>query len=204
MRSKSILVIVALGLAAAPRPAAAATAAGPAWRVAHGEIRVVCPLTVGGSFEAKTAAIGGTLEEATARPPTFDGRLTADLKTLDTGIGLRSEHLREEYLEVGKGAGFDMAVLSDIRLGDVDATTFEGRTDFSGTFMVHGAKQPVHGQAEIRREGAAVRIEATFPVTLAEYGIPKPQYLGIGVRSQVQVKVSLVATPIETVTGGGR
>jgi polyisoprenoid-binding protein YceI len=204
MRSTSILALFALGLAASPKSLAAATAAGPAWRVAHGEIRVECPLTVGGSFEAKTAALGGTLEESAPRPPSFEGSLTADLKTLDTGIDLRSEHLREEYLEVGKGPGYDTAVLSDIRLGNVDATTFQGRTDFSGTFMVHGAKQPVRGQAEIHREGAAVRIEATFPVALADYGIPKPQYLGIGVRNQVQVKVSLVATPVATAAGGGR
>jgi polyisoprenoid-binding protein YceI len=204
MRSSAfMLALCALGPAASSMPLAAATT-GPVWRVAHGEIRVVCPLTVGGSFEAKTAALAGTLEESTPHPATFEGSLTADLSTLDTGIGLRSEHLREEYLEVGKGSGFDAAVLSDIHLGDVDATNFQGRTDFSGTFLVHGTKQTVRGQAEIRRQGPVVRIEATFPVTLADYGIPKPQYLGIGVKDQVQVKVSLVAMPVARAAGGGR
>ena len=46
----------------------------------------------------------------------FDGSLAVDLRTLDTGIGLRNEHLREKYLEVDKGPGFDTATLSEIDL----------------------------------------------------------------------------------------
>jgi hypothetical protein len=57
-------------------------------------------------------------------------------------------------------------------------------------------KKPITGQADIKREGSSVRIEATFPVTIADHAIDKPQYLGVGVKSQVQVKVSLLATPV--------
>jgi hypothetical protein len=202
MRSMAILALFALGSTASPPPLAAA--GGTAWRIARGEVRVVCPLTVGGSFEAKTTSLAGTLEESTPRPPTFEGSLIADLRTLDTGIDLRSEHLRQTYLEVDKGDGFGTAILTDIRLGDVDATTFQGRTGFSGTLRVHGASQAVTGQAEIHKDGGTVRIEASFPVTLASYGIPKPEYLGIGVRPEVQVKVSLVATPVPAAAGGAR
>ena len=94
---------------------------------------------------------------------------------------------------MGKGQSFEHAVLSDIRLGDVDPETFQGRTAFSGTFSLHGTQRAISGQAEVRRQGDSVRVEASFPVTLADYGIPKPQYLGVGVKEEVQVKVSLVA-----------
>ena len=167
----------------------------PAWSVG-GEVRVTCPMTVGGSFEAKTTALSGSVTLAAARPAAFGGELSVDLTTLDTGIDLRNHHLRDNYLEVAKGEGFERATLSDIRLGDVDAGTFQGKTEFTGTFLLHGTKKPVSGQAEITREGSSVRVEATFPVTIADYGIAKPQYLGVGVKSQVQVKVSLVATPV--------
>jgi hypothetical protein len=33
-------------------------------------------------------------------------------------------------------------------------------------------------------------------VTITDYGIAKPQYLGVGVKNQVQVRVSLAATPV--------
>jgi polyisoprenoid-binding protein YceI len=160
-------------------------------------------MTVGGSFEAKTDSLKGTIVLATGRPPALSGDLTVDLRTLDTGIGLRNDHLRGEYLEVGRGADFDAATLTAIRLGDIDPATFQGRTSFRGTFLLHGTRRPVTGQAEIRREGSSVRVEASFPVVLADYGIPKPQYLGVGVKSEVQVKVSLVATPLASLDARG-
>jgi hypothetical protein len=124
-----------------------------------------------------------------------------DLRTLDTGIGLRTQHMREKYLEVGRGAGFDTAVLSELRLGEVDPGTFRGRTTFTGTLLLHGVRKPVAGQVDIKREGAAVSAQASFPVTLSDFGIARPEYLGVGVADVVQVKVALSAQPAPA--GGG-
>jgi hypothetical protein len=121
-----------------------------------------------------------------------------DLASLDTGIGLRNEHMKKNYLEVGRGQGFDHAVLSRIRLGDADPQGIQGKTPFTGTFLLHGTTQPVSGQATIRRDGKDVRVEASFPVSVAAFGIEKPQYLGVGVRDQVTVNVSLTASPVES------
>jgi polyisoprenoid-binding protein YceI len=178
-------------------PAARAVGAESSWRVARGDVRVVCPMTVGGSFEAKTSAIQGTVTAGAPRA-LLDGELSVDLATLDTGIGLRNEHLRNKYLEVGKGQGFDHAVLSGIRLGDADPRGFQGKTPFTGTFLLHGTTKAVSGQATIRREGRNVRVEAVFPVSVSAFGIEEPQYLGVGVRDQVTVNVSLVAEPADT------
>ena len=78
---------------------------------------------------------------------------------------------------------------------------FEGKTAFTGTFLLHGTTKPVTGQATIRREGKNVRVEATFPVTVSAFGIEKPQYLGVGVRDQVTVTVSLLAEPADSPEG---
>ena len=77
------------------------------WRVEQGAVRVICPMTIGGSFEAKTMALSGSVTAGAGDSQAFDGSLAVDLRTLDTGIGLRNEHLRENYLEVDKGPGFD-------------------------------------------------------------------------------------------------
>jgi len=183
--------------------ATALPAEGP-WSVSQADVRVLCPLTVGGSFEARTTSLVGTVVVATSHPASFVGDLAVDLRTLDTGIGMRNDHMREKYLELGKGDGFENAVLSDIHLGEVDAETFQGRTTFTGTLLLHGTKRRVTGPADVRRVGSSVRIEATFPVALADHGIPKPQYLGVGVKGEVQVKVSLVATPGAANGGGSR
>lgn len=198
---------LALGLLAVAGLAAAATLeaqdVGSSWQVARGDVRVVCPMTVGGSFEAKTSALTGTLVLTAARPAAFSGTLAVDLRSLDSGIGLRNEHLRDNYLEVGKGDGYQQAVLSDLRL-EGDAATVQGRTGFSGRLRLHGTTREVKGQADVHRDGGSVRVDASFPVTISDYGIPKPQYLGVGVRNEVQVKVSLVATPAAAAASASR
>src|SRR5512141_1682031 len=92
--------------------AGATIVAGHTWSVAQGDVRVICPMTIGGSFEAKTTALSGSVTASARGSGALDGSLVVDLRTLDTGIGLRNEHLRENYLEVDKGQGFDTAMLS--------------------------------------------------------------------------------------------
>jgi len=176
----------------------------PSWRVVGGEVRILCPMTLGGGFEARTSALLGNLGLAGARPVALGGDLVVDLKTLETGIGLRNAHLRDSYLEVGKGDGFEKAVLSNLQLGDVDPGTFQGHTGFTGDLALHGRKAQVKGEAEIRREGPSFRVSATFSVRISDYGIAKPQYLGVGVRDEVQVKVTLVLNAAPLAEGAAR
>lgn len=172
---------------AAQSPAVAGAQAG-AWRVGIGEIVVTLPLTVGGSFEARTRSLSGQLAVDPAQPSRLTGEVVVDLKTLDTGIGLRNTHMRDNYLEVGRGDGFDRAVLSEIVLKG-EAAAAAGATTFTATLLVHGTRKPVSGQVRIARTGADVRVDASFPVNLPDFGIPEPRYLGVGVKDQVQVKV---------------
>ncbi len=194
-------VLLALAVAAA-LPVAGSAAEMPAYRVVRGEVRVLCPVTVGGSFEAVTTSLSGTLGIAALRPAVLRGDLTVDLSSLDTGIALRNAHLRDKYLEVDKGGDFATAVLSDVRLDKVEASTFKGRTPFTGMLRLHGTRRPVSGRADIRFEGADVRVAASFPVRIDDYGIAPPRYLGVGVKNEVQVKVSLLVTPVPALGGG--
>jgi len=70
------------------------------YKVAGAEITVVCPLTVGGSFEAKTKNVSGEIAPSPEEPGTVGGALRVDLQTLETGIAIRDRHMREKYLEV--------------------------------------------------------------------------------------------------------
>jgi polyisoprenoid-binding protein YceI len=182
---------------------ASALLAQAGWSVSSGEIAVVCPLTVGGSFEAKSPSLSGRLTADPSQPGRLQGELTVDLATLDTGIGLRNTHMRDNYLEVGRGEGYGRAVLKDIVLAG-DAATATGATAFTATLLVHGVERPVRGDARLSRDGDRVRVDASFPVVLAEHEIPKPRYLGVGVRDQVQVKVRFQASANGAGTGSSR
>ncbi|MGE0452328.1 MAG: YceI family protein [Vicinamibacteria bacterium] len=164
-------------------------------------MRVVCPMHPGGAFEARTTALSGTLTPGSGKPVALAGELSLDLATLDTGIDLRDRHLRENYLEVQKSPGFEKAVLSGIRLTDADGEAFRGRTGFMGAMTLHGVKKAIAGTAEIRAEGAGVRVEANFPLALSDFGIAAPMYMGVGVASRILLKVSFSASPA---AGSGR
>jgi polyisoprenoid-binding protein YceI len=92
-----------------------------------------------------------------ARPSGFDGSLAVDLRSIDTGIALRNDHLREKYLEVDKGAGYEQAVLSDVSAAGVNADAPTGKGSFTGSLMLHGVKKTVTGPWRfVRMERAGV------------------------------------------------
>ena len=168
---------------------AAAVVSPGTWRVGQGDVRVICPITIGGSFEAKTTALRGSLISGANGSPMLDGSLAVDLRTLDTGIGLRDTHLRE-YLEVNKGTGFETATLSAISLTGLSPITPEGKGSFTGVLTVHGVAKAVTGAVDVRRADGALHVQASFRLDLSDFGIAKPRYFGIGVTNTVQVKVA--------------
>jgi len=172
----------------------AVVSAGDTLQVKNGEVSVICPLTVGGSFEAKTDVVKGEVTVADPAQP-LNGALHVDLQSLETGIGLRDRHMKNNYLEVEKGAEYAAARLEDIRVEKL-----AGKTTFKGLLTLHGSRKPVTGTAEIKQTANGYRVEATFPLRTAEFGIPEPTYLGVGVKDEIQVRVNFVAARQVTAT----
>ncbi len=185
---------LAFAIAAGAFPGAV-RGADPPWRVEKGEVRVTVPLRPGGAFEARGSGLAGTVTPAGSRPVRLGGELSLDLTGLDTGITLRNQHLREKYLEVARGRGFDHAVLSEIAVNDAAGPEFDGRSAFAGSLLLHGVKRAVSGTAEIRRAAGGARVDASFPITLTDFGIEPPEYLGVGVANKVIVRVQLTVAP---------
>jgi polyisoprenoid-binding protein YceI len=180
---------------------ASATRAQDTYRVTGGKIAVACSLTVGGGFDATTKYLSGELSVTSApgNPVTLQGTLHVDVQTLETGIGLRDRHMRQEYLQVDKGEDFSAATFSDLRIEKL-----EGKTTFSGTLRLHGQSRPVSGTAELQRRDGSIRVQTRFPLRLSEFQIPSPTYLGVGVRDEIQVSVTLAAVPGANQVAGDR
>ena len=160
---------------------------------------VVCPLTVGGSFEAKTKTVSGEVASAPNASGTVGGSIKVDLQTLETGIGLRDRHMRENYLEVNKGPEFSVATIEGIKIDRKD-----GRTSFNGTLLLHGQRKEISGTAELKDQNGHIRVQAQFPLSVSQFAIPKPTYLGVGVKDEIEVKVTMTAEPTPTQTSGRR
>jgi polyisoprenoid-binding protein YceI len=151
-------------------------------------------MTVGGSFDVRTTALNGSVSPSEDGSQALKGSFAVDLRTLDTGISLRNEHLRKTYLEVDKGPGYDQATVSEIELKGVNIDAPPAKGSFAGSLTLHGTKKRVTGSVDVRPADGGLRINAAFPVNLSDYGISEPRYLGIGVKNTVQVQVAFAVT----------
>lgn len=168
---------------------------GGTWRITAGDVRVRCRLTVGGSFNATTSNISGFI----ATPPTGETlsavAVAVELSALDTGINLRNQHLRNRYLAVTRGPGYRQAQLSALQLETpLPQVLTTHHTGFVGTLLFHGIEHGITGTAEIRRMDRRLQVEAKFEVSLNDFDIPPPRYLGVGVRDAVAITVNFIAT----------
>jgi len=160
-----------------------------AFKIVAAEVAVVCPLTIGGDFEAKTNAMSGDVTPAPGGA--VKGTLAVDLMKLETGISLRDRHLRNNYLEVQKGPEFAIAKLVNLKVEKLP-----GKGTLKGLLMLHGQQREVSGVADIQQQGAGYRVEASFPVKISEFQIPEPTYLGVGVKDEITIRVKLNAEPV--------
>jgi polyisoprenoid-binding protein YceI len=165
----------------------ASASADEAYRITGGSVIVVCPLTIGGSFEAKTTALSGSVTPAAGGAIT--GTLAVELVKLETGISLRDRHLRNNYLEVQKGADFLVA-----RFDNIKVERLSGKTTFRGKLTLHGQQRDISGTADLQQDGKSYRVDATFLLSIAEFQIPKPTYIGVGVSDEITVRVNLTAS----------
>jgi hypothetical protein len=186
---KTTTVLVALGLT---MRVAGENAQQPieSYHITEARVAVVCALTVGGGFEARTTTVdGGLTPEDGSR--SFSGAVRVDLATLETGIGLRDQHMRDIYLETRRGESFATARVENIR---IDRT--EGHGAFEAVLILHGERRPISGIVDLqRRLDGTVNVRAHFPVSLGAFQIRPPRYLGVGVQDQVEVRVALVVAP---------
>ena len=118
------------------------------------------------------------------------GTLSFDLGSLDTGIKMRNEHMKQKYLEVGK---YQQAELTFDQLSMPESVQAEqaklDRVPFQGTLSLHGIRKPVTGFADIVRDGQKVALKADFGIKLTDYGIAIPSFAGITVAEDVRILV---------------
>ena len=179
-------LLAAAAMAAVLVPSAAR--ADEALRVTNAEVTVTCPLTIGGSFEAKTTAMSGSVTPDSNGA--VKGTFVVELIKLETGISLRDRHLRNNYLEFQKGADFAVAKFENIKIQKLS-----GKTTFSGTLTLHGQQRDIAGTAELQQDGKSYKVDASFPLKISAFQIPEPTYLGVGVSDDISIHVVMTASP---------
>ncbi len=197
MRPVPLALACGLGAALAAAPAAAET-----FVIVPGAGSVVrfvskAPME---SFEGRTDRVSGRVEVDCAAPgDSATVEVSVELAGLETGIGLRDRHMRENHLETDR---YPRAVFRGATLRGAPAALAAGAEpvacELSGSFELHGVTRPLRVPVRVglrEREGRRELVaEGRFPVALADFGIPRPQFLLLKLGDVQDVSFSLVAT----------
>jgi polyisoprenoid-binding protein YceI len=131
----------------------------------------------------------------------------ADLASMKTGIGLRDEHMRDNFLETGK---YPKATLTVEKLTKVSGKQFIDQkpitVDAQGTLELHGVKKPIalkgvkvtylkeSEATKVKMPGDLLHIEGGFSIKLPDYNIKVPQMIVLKLDENIQTNVDLIAT----------
>jgi len=137
---------------------------------AASDVKVGLKLSPTGSFTAAGSKVNGTAKK---NP---DGSVSADkieipLDSLDTGIAMRTTHMKEKYLEISK---YPNATVTDAKGKDGKGTA---------TLELHGVKKPVSGTYKIEGNELVV----SFPINVSDYNVGKVSYMGVGLRNEATI-----------------
>jgi len=115
-----------------------------------------------------------------------------ELNGLDTGIGMRNRHMREDFLETDKFpfASFK-AHLKDLQ--KISDTLYTATAE--GTFSVHGVDKPLSTTATVTSWPVGLRIQCNFEIKLPDYDIKIPKLLFMKINEVIRLQVNYYLKP---------
>lgn len=135
---------------------------------------------MGETFDGVTSKIDGYVfwkgtEQESGALLGSDLYFEVDLNALDTGIGLRNRHMRENYLETDKFpyAAFKGAVTKMVPQGaDGILVAVEGK------LSLHGRERALAVTGRVTADGERYRLTCAFPLDIRDHAIEVPSLMG--------------------------
>jgi polyisoprenoid-binding protein YceI len=113
-----------------------------------------------------------------------------DLNTLDTGIDLRNNHMKDSYLETEthRFAEFTGELEPEF---DPSIKT-EQQASVTGTFQIHGVEREINVQGTIKPVESGLQLDAGWTVLLEDYNIDKPKVVFYELASEQEINISIL------------
>lgn len=120
-----------------------------------------------------------------------------DLVSMTTGLSLRDKHMRENHLHTEK---FPEAVFTstDFTLTATPSKGSKVLATVKGTLLLHGVTRDVSPEVYVTlSDDNSLSVEARFTIALADYEIPRPEFLvmKLSEEQQIIVKLRAILTP---------
>lgn len=125
----------------------------------------------------------------------ISGVVSFNLDSLDTGINLRNEHMKQKYLETPK---FPKAELTITKMTlppsfwSLDVVSLEN-ISYEASLSLHGVKKTVNGMAQVERQKNTLDVKSDFKLKLKDFEINTPSFKGITVAEDVDVHIAFSA-----------
>ena len=119
--------------------------------------------------------------------------LEVDLASLETGIGLRNRHMRDNYLEVGR---FPYATFSGHIVRTEETTSGDYRVTASGDFTVHGVARPRELTCRVSPVGAGYRVVCGFEVLLTDHDIEIPKVMFLKLANEIRLELDFTVAAV--------
>ncbi|MCI0331184.1 MAG: YceI family protein [candidate division Zixibacteria bacterium] len=158
------------------------------------------------TIEGKTGQIEGAVEVDLADAATAAGQFEVDLSIVKTGIEMRDQHMREQFLHTDS---FPKAVF---KLAKVTKASQKSLTDgqpveieAQGELTIHGVTKPVlfSGAVTYLRESEATQarlpgdllhIDVGASILLSDFNVKRPQFVLLKLNDKVELRVDVFAT----------
>ncbi len=109
-----------------------------------------------------------------------------DLNSIDTGIGLRNRHMRENYLHTDK---YPITYFSGKIISVEDSTNGIKKVITSGKIFIHGIEKPLETSGTLTPYENGFRIKTSFSVMLSDFNIEIPQIMFMKIDEEMRLRL---------------
>jgi polyisoprenoid-binding protein YceI len=134
---------------------------------------------------------GAALSPDTGGPDT-ELYFEVDVGSLDTGIGLRNRHMRDNYLEVKDHpyASFGGTIT---RVAELSGGGF--RVTAAGGMSIHGVERPMEIPCDVGVRGDGYRARCSFQVLLTDFDIEIPRVMFLKLANEIRLELDFSVVP---------
>lgn len=110
-----------------------------------------------------------------------------DLNSLDTGIGLRNRHMRENYLHTDK---YPITYYKGKIIKSDTVTENEFKIVTDGTIFIHGVEQPLTVEVTMVNKHKRFNIKCQFNVKLSDFNIKIPSIMFYKINETMDLRLN--------------
>jgi polyisoprenoid-binding protein YceI len=123
------------------------------------------------------------------------------VKTLETGLGLRDQHMRKYIFTTDDGQTPDVRFVADKATCSKQSGN-ESTCQVTGDLVIRGTARPFTIALKVIEDSGSFRASGDSVVKLSTYGIPQPSQLGVKTLDEVKVRLDFTARPAPVATSG--